>query len=401
MKAWRYTVCYQFVSLMFLPEPVKTYWPVHSWTSFCPSGGFSRQAECLVNKAIWSSVHNFSIYRRFPQRKIDQHFWVFLRSSRVLEDHWEISQPRNRLARLVESGFPQDWVVAALVEVHDDPFRLDFDHTSCFHEFAIQLFGRSGVKAAQLLGQPAIAPIGQHGHGGVEIDVESHFTRQTIDVKEVHANPQPVLDAIAAGVAYDQCPCTLLGVVGQEQGRLLLSQARDRQLAQRALVPWELHRLLQVPDTLMTAVRRVDHRLAPLAGRECAQAAQDGGTTPPDGDKPDAALVQLRQLGIGDDLGIKVQPLGIDTSELLPKLDKLERLASLITPGEIRVGIADDLARVLWCEEAQHTGPSLATLGEIVPVQPGGIAPKRDWVKVKREGGGVRKQHRRHGADPA
>jgi len=41
----------------------------------------------------------------------------------------------------------------------------------------------------------------------------------------------------------------------------------------------------------MTAVRRVDHRLAPLAGRECAQAAQDGGATPPDGDKPDAALV--------------------------------------------------------------------------------------------------------------
>ena len=211
--------------------------------------------------------------------------------------------------RLVESGFPQDRVVAALVEVHDDSFRLDFDHTPCFHEFAIQLFGRSGVKTSQLLGQPAIATIGQYGHGGVEIDVESYFTRQTIDMKEIYANPQPVLDAIASGVAYDQCPRTLLGVVGQEQGRVLPSQSRDRQLAQRALVPWELHRLIQVPDVLMTAVRHVDHRLAPLAGRECAQAAQDGGATPSDGDKPDAALVQLRQLRIGYDLGIKVQPV--------------------------------------------------------------------------------------------
>jgi hypothetical protein len=78
---------------------------------------------------------------------------------------------------------------------------------------------------------------------------------------------------------------------------------------------------------LLTAVRRVDHRLAPLAGRECAQAAQDGGATPPDGDTPDAAWVQLRQLRRGDDLRIKGQPLGIDSGELLPKRDKLERFA--------------------------------------------------------------------------
>jgi len=105
-------------------------------------------------------------------------------------------------------------------------------------------------------------------------------------------------------------------------------------------LPWELHRLIQVPDTLMTAVRRVDHRLAPLAGRELAQAAQDSGATPPNGDKPDAALVQLRQLGIGYDLGIKVQPRRIGSGDPLPKLDKLERLASLVTPGEIRGGLA-------------------------------------------------------------
>src|SRR6266849_4436124 len=81
----------------------------------------------------------------------------------------------------------------------------------------------------------------------------------------------------------------------------------------------------------MTAVRRVDHRLAPLAGRERAQAAQDGGATPPNGDKPDAALVQLRQLGIGHDLGIKVQPLGIDSGELLPKLERI-RISFLCCP---------------------------------------------------------------------
>ena len=109
--------------------------------------------------------------------------------------------------------------MAALVEVHDDPFRLDFDHTSCFHEFAIQLFGCSGVKAAQLLGQPALATLGQHRHGGVEIDVKAPCTRQTIEVKAMHADPQPVLDAIASGVTHQQRPGTLLSVVGPEQRR--------------------------------------------------------------------------------------------------------------------------------------------------------------------------------------
>ena len=291
--------------------------------------------------------------------------------------------------------------MAALVEVHDDPCRLDFDHTPCFHALAVQWCGRRGVKAAQLLGQPALATLGQPGPGGVESDVESYCARQTIDVKDMHAQPQPVLDAMASGVAYDQCPRALLGVVGQEQGRGLPSQSCDREVAQRALVPWERHRLIPVPETWMTAVRRVAHRLAPWASRECAQAAQDGGATPPDGDKPDTALVQLRQLRRGYDLGIKVQPRGMDAREVRPKRDTLACLASLITPGEMRVGLADDLAIVLLCAEAQHPGPGLATRGERVLGQSGGIAPTRDRVQVQGEGVGVREQHRRHGADPA
>jgi len=52
-------------------------------------------------------VHSRTSYRRrFPQGENNPHLWVFQRSSRILEDHREIPQPGNRLARLVESGFP-------------------------------------------------------------------------------------------------------------------------------------------------------------------------------------------------------------------------------------------------------------------------------------------------------
>jgi len=151
----------------------------------------------------------------------------------------------------------------------------------------------------------------------------------------------------------------------------------------------------------MPAVRRVAHRLTPWAGRERAQAAQDGGATPPDGDKPEAALAQLRPRRRGHDLGSKVPPLGMDSGEIRPKFDQRERLARLVTSGEMRVGRADDLARVLVREEAPHPGPGFATPGPGGRVQPGGSAPQRARVQVQRAGVGVRKPPRRPGADPA
>ena len=309
--------------------------------------------------------------------------------------------PRHGLARLVESGLPQARVVAALVDVHADPFRLAVAHTRWCHALARQLLGRSGVKAAQLLGAPAIAPIGPYRPGGVKIPRESHLTRHPIEVKDMHAAPQPVLDAIAAGVAHHQRPRPRLRVGGQAQRRRRTAQSRDRPWAPRARVPWEVHRLLQVPETVLTAVRRGEHRLAPWAGWERAPAAPDGGATPPDGAPPDAAVVQRRQLGRGHDLGIPGPPLGMDAGALLPQRDKLERRTRLGTPGERRLGLAEDPALVRVRADAHHPGPGVATPGPGVLVQPGGIAPTRARGQVQGAGGGVRTQHRRSGADPA
>ena len=39
---------------------------------------------------LWHATLRAAQDRRFPQSENDQHFWVFQRSSRVLEDHREI-----------------------------------------------------------------------------------------------------------------------------------------------------------------------------------------------------------------------------------------------------------------------------------------------------------------------
>jgi hypothetical protein len=82
--------------------------------------------------------------------------------------------------------------MAAFVKAHHNPLLLNLDYASGFHEFAIQLFRRSGFKTMELLGQPAVAAVGQNGQRSIQIDIEPHFTGQTIEVKEVDADTECV-----------------------------------------------------------------------------------------------------------------------------------------------------------------------------------------------------------------
>jgi hypothetical protein len=291
--------------------------------------------------------------------------------------------------------------VATLVEVHDESVRLAGDHPPCCHAWARQWLGRSGGKASPWLGPPALAPMGQAGHGGVESDGESYGTRHTIDVQAMHAPPPPVRDAMASRVADEQRPRPRLSVVGPEPGRGLPSQARDRSVAPCARVPWQVPRLLQGPEAWMPAGRRGAHRLAPWAGGAGPPAAQEGGPPPPERATPEAAWRQRCQLGRGPNLGITGQPRRMGAGAPLPTLHPLERCASLGTPGERRVGLADDLALRRGCANAPHPRPGWATPGQGGLGQPGGIAPTRERGPGQGAGVGVRQPPRRPGAEPA
>jgi hypothetical protein len=92
------------------------------------------------------------------------------------------------LTGLVKNSFPKDGVVAAFVKAHYDPFLLNLDYATSFHEFAKQLFRRGGFKSMQLLGQPAVATVERHAQHGIQINIEPHLTGETIEVKEVDAD---------------------------------------------------------------------------------------------------------------------------------------------------------------------------------------------------------------------
>jgi hypothetical protein len=122
-------------------------------------------------------------------------------------------QPGKFLIRLVESGFSQDRVETAFVKAHDNPIPLNFDCAARLHEFAKELFRRGRFKAAQLLGQPALTTVGQNGQRRIQINVETHFAGQTIEMKEVDAAAESVFNTIASGVTDNQRPRTFFDVV--------------------------------------------------------------------------------------------------------------------------------------------------------------------------------------------
>ena len=92
--------------------------------------------------------------------------------------------------------------MSPLVKTHDHTVGLDFELSTSFYELAIELCGFRFVTAMQRRGQPALAPMSQHGQGHIHIAIEPHLTGQTVEVKEIDARSQAVFDAVAPRVVH-------------------------------------------------------------------------------------------------------------------------------------------------------------------------------------------------------
>src|SRR5215470_1057124 len=155
-------------------------------------------------------------HRRFSQPETHSQ-WT---GSGVLEDHWEIAQPRNREAPFVEGGFTQDRIVRPLVEAYHEAIGVYVKLTTSFDKLAVELFGFRFVEPMQPGGQPPIAAIRQDGQRDIDVHIEAHFTGQAIEVKEIDTDPQAVLYAVASSIADEQVPGTGVEVVRHHEGEL-------------------------------------------------------------------------------------------------------------------------------------------------------------------------------------
>ena len=175
----------------------------------------------------------------------------------------------------------------------------------------------------------------------------------------------------------------------------------DGDLADRAVVAAEPHRLLDVADVRMATFGDVDHGPFPGGRGLLFQAAEDGRPAAADGDEVDVPLVDARQLGVVDDLAVEVEPLGVGAGHLMPELDEPHQFAVLIGAGQVGVGVAQAAAVLFQGEEGQHARPGLAAERQVMAVERRGVAAEGDRVEVEREPLGLGEQHRGQGLDPA
>src|SRR5262249_14824147 len=122
------------------------------------------------------------------------------------------AQPRDSDRLAVQGRFAKERVVATALEGDRDPIGLDPYSPPCPKKTPIELLGRRLLEAAQSRPQPAIATVSDHRQRRIEVDVQPHLAGQAIEVEEVHADAQPILDPVATGIADDQLAGRLLEV---------------------------------------------------------------------------------------------------------------------------------------------------------------------------------------------
>ena len=126
--------------------------------------------------------------------------------------------------------------MAAAFEGDSDPFFLDQYRPSGLDEAAVELLGCGLSVSPQPRRQPAVTTVGNHSQRRIQVDVEPYLAGQAIEMEEVHADAQAILDAVATRVADDQLTRCLIEVIGDEQGWMVMPQPGDRDLADRSLV---------------------------------------------------------------------------------------------------------------------------------------------------------------------
>ena len=137
-----------------------------------------------------------------------------------------VCQPGDRRAFLVQVCLAEDRVVRAAIEVDDDPpARFHLDGTGSLDELTVEPLGLRIAKAAQLVRQPAVASLGDDGEDCIQVHVQSHFACQTIQVEEIDAAAQRILNSVASSIVDDQVAGSARGIVGQEQSRLFAAES--------------------------------------------------------------------------------------------------------------------------------------------------------------------------------
>jgi len=193
-----------------------------------------------------------------------------------------------------------------------------------FDEVAVELGCIAAFKSPKLPGQHAVEGIGDHGHDDIKMDLDQDGGRERIEVEELYRLGDDVFDSPSARVVSHQRFQRGREVIGDKEGGLFVAVCADDHLAQVTDI------ILQCDEGLMDqrvgifafAMGDVD----PFPGTDPIEPIQHALASASQGDESDPLLIELREFGIGGELGIKDKG-GFDASlDLFPEGQKAQYL---------------------------------------------------------------------------
>src|SRR5271157_1804452 len=312
------------------------------------------------------------------------------------------AQPRDDRVCPIESGRDEQGVMSTLLIAHHDLRLSDLHLGRGIHEVLKQM-PRLGVLVAlaDAIGQQAVQATGHQRQLQVAVDLHRHGRAQRVHVKEVDPIRDAVLDDHPQGVPPEQLGRRLCQLVGQQDRRLLMAQIVGDHLTQGTVVIGQSDPPIEDPRMLVLARDAFQLDPAPRGAGRLVDLPHEPGRATAQGDELNPQPIEFIEIGIGRQLGVKDQFIGISPGPFLPEPDEAEDLIVLLVLAQFAVGVTEDAGLGVLRQEGQDALLSPAPLGYVVLLDQGIIAMEGDRVKVQVEGMTAWQTELAHGIEPA
>lgn len=203
-------------------------------------------------------------------------------------------------------------------------------------------------------------------------------------MEEADGIGESVLDQHALGIASEQLSGRGMLVIGEQNGRLVMAEVFDEELAEVALSGSD--GLLEDAWRAVLALRQVESDGALGEERQGFDLGEESSVAPAQGDEGDSVLVETVEPVEGGELGVEYEMAGRAAVIAGPEVDEAEHRIGLFAFADVGVGVAENVAVGVLGEKDEYSRLPAAAHGQIVGLDLGMLAEEGDGVEVEIEG---------------